>query len=117
MWRLTTTALVGILRPWVRRNPENPCGEVLYSQQVYEGDAPPNSKSCGPGLPSTHRAPCPAHPSHHGVDQKASFDNVPMDVTIACGDLNHIPAMPEDCAGVDLSFTQTVSRRVAAHTG
>ena len=38
-----------------------------------------------------------------------SFDNVPMDVTIACGDLNHIPAMPEDCAGVDLSFTQTVA--------
>ena len=34
--------------------------------------------------------------------------NVPADVSISCSDLNAVPFQPEDCAGVDLTFTQTV---------
>ena len=33
---------------------------------------------------------------------------MPTDVDISCGDLNAVPVQPEDCAGVDLTFTQTV---------
>ena len=33
---------------------------------------------------------------------------MPADVSISCGDLNAVPEQPVDCAGVDLTFTQTV---------
>ena len=47
--------------PWVRRNlHRKPCGEVLFFSKSTRATAPPNSKSCGPGLPSTQRATLPS---------------------------------------------------------
>ena len=97
--------------PGCAETPENPCGEVLYSQQVYEGDCTTQFQVVRTWTAIDASGNSAQHTQVITVQdtEGPSFDNVPMDVTIACGDLNHIPAMPEDCAGVDLSFTQTVA--------
>ena len=97
--------------PGCAEAPENPCGQVLYSQQVYEGDCTTQFQVVRTWTAIDAAGNSAQHTQVISVQdtEGPSFDNVPMDVTIACGDLNHIPAMPEDCAGVDLSFTQTVA--------
>ena len=102
--------------PGCAETPENPCGEVLFSQQVYEGDCTTQFQVVRTWTAIDAAGNSAQHTQVITVQdtEGPSFDNVPIDLTIACGDLNHIPAMPEDCAGVDLSFTQTVAEEVAA---
>ena len=96
--------------PGCNTSTEDLCGSVQFFEQVIDG-ACSTQFQINRTWTATDNAGNVAQHTQVIVVQDTegpSFENVPADVDISCGDLNAVPVQPEDCAGVDLTFTQVV---------
>ena len=96
--------------PTCNASTEDLCGSVQFFEQIVEGLCNTQFQVNRTWTATDNAGNVTQHTQVITVQdtQGPSFDNVPADVDISCGNLNVVPVEPEDCAGVDLTFTQVV---------
>ena len=96
--------------PGCNTSTDDLCGSVQFFEQVIDGACSTQFQVNRTWTATDAAGNVAQHTQVITVQdtEGPSFDNVPADVSISCGDLNAVPVQPEDCAGVDLTFTQTV---------
>ena len=96
--------------PSCNTSTENLCGSVQFFEQVIEGSCSTQFQINRTWTATDDAGNVAQHTQIITVQdtEGPSFDSVPADVDIACGDLNFVPVQPEDCADYALTFTQVV---------
>ncbi len=96
--------------PGCNTSTDDLCGSVQFFEQVIDGACSTQFQVNRTWTATDAAGNVAQHTQVITVQdtEGPSFDNVPADISISCSDLNAVPVLPEDCAGIDLTFMQTV---------
>ena len=96
--------------PGCNTSTEDLCGSVQFAEEIIDGPCDTQFQVNRTWTATDYAGNVAQHTQVITVQdtEGPSFANVPADFEISCSDLNAVPFQPEDCAGVDLTFTQVL---------